>query len=106
MLAQRLRRSLKVAAAAVLQVQADEVDQAVFCFFQLGAQKLAAKVARNLHHALGRIGADGGQLVSVNDAVLQAVGQCFLKEGALVKQRDAAGVGLGCVFHGDRCCLK
>ena len=37
MLAQRLRRSLKVAAAAVLKVQADEVDQAVFGFFQLGA---------------------------------------------------------------------
>jgi hypothetical protein len=58
---QGLGRPAQVAAAAVLQRQAHQVDQARTGLLQLRAQIFAAEVARDLHHALGRIRADGVQ---------------------------------------------
>lgn len=82
MVAQRDGGLVQVAPGGIEQVQADEVDHAVTRLLQLGPQKLAAKVAGNLHHALGRIGIDGGQLVGTNHAMLDAIGQRLFKERA------------------------
>ena len=91
MVAQQLSRHAQVTAAGELQVQADQVDHALFGFFQLRAQVFGAEVARNLHHAFGGFGAHGGQLVGVQQPVLHAVGQRFGKEGAGVENGNAAG---------------
>ena len=60
MVAQQFSSTPQVAAAGELQVQADQVDHALFGFFQLWSQVFGAEVARNLHHAFGRFGAHGG----------------------------------------------
>ena len=88
MVAQCLGRQPQVAATAVLQVEADKVDQAGAGLLQLRAQELAAKVARNLHHALGRLGTQDLQPLRRQQAVRHAMGQRLLKEGASVKQGD------------------
>ena len=85
---QQLRRCSQVAAAFLLQVQADQVDHARTRFFQFGTQKLAAKVARYLHDALGGFFVDGSQRGGVQDAVLQPVGQRFFKKSTAVVQRQ------------------
>ena len=89
--AQQFSRYAQITLAAVLQVQAHQVDHAVAGFFQLRAQKLGAKVARNLNHAFRRLGVNGLQLGRGDDAVLYAVGQRLLEERASVKQRYVVG---------------
>ena len=91
MVAQQFGSVLQIAAAGQLQMQADQVDHALFGFFQLRAQVFGAEVARNLHHAFGRFGAHGGQLVGIQKPVLYAVGQRFGKERAGVENGNAAG---------------
>ena len=72
--------------AAFLQVQADQVDHALARFFQLGAQEFAAKVARNLHHALGGLRVDGVQRGLVDHAMLHAMRQRLFKKRPCVVQ--------------------
>ena len=59
MVAQRLGGLPQVTAAGAFKVKADQIDDAVFGFFKVRAQELVAKIARNLHHAFGGLGADG-----------------------------------------------
>ena len=54
--------------------------------FKLRAQKLAAKIARDLHHAFGRFRRYGIDFLLVNDAVLHAMEQCLLKKRSRIKQ--------------------
>ena len=93
MVAQLDGRLVQVAARGLQQVQADEVDHAVPGLFQLGAQKLAAKVAGNLHDALGRVGIHHRQPRRVDDAVLHAMGQGLVEERACVVQLQCGGGG-------------
>ena len=86
MVAQQPGGFCQVTAAGVFQMEADQIDDAVFGALQLGAQKLGAKVTCNLHHAFGRAGLDFIQFLRVNDAVLHAIYQRFLKKRACVKQ--------------------
>jgi hypothetical protein len=85
---QGLGRPAQVAAAAVLQRQAHQVDQARTGLLQLRTQVFAAEVARDLHHALGRIRADGVQPGAVDQAVLHAVMQRLFEERPRIVQRD------------------
>ena len=78
---------MHITIVAVLQVQAHQIDHAIFRFFKLRSQKLCAKVACNLHHAFGRIFADGIQFLAVDDVVLNAVLQSLLKKRPRVIQR-------------------
>jgi hypothetical protein len=86
--AQRFCRQLHIATRAVLKVQADEVDDAVFGLLDFRAQILAAKIARDLNHAFGRFGFNSRQLRSRNDAVLHAILQGFFEEGAGIVEAD------------------
>ena len=73
---------------SVLLFDVARVHDAVFGSFNIRPQELVAKVACNLHHALGRIGLYGVELGLVDDAVLQAIGQHLFKKRAGIKQRD------------------
>ena len=80
---------MQIAAGGVLKLQTHQINHPVPGFLEVGAQKLVAEIARNLHHALGRIGADGVEFVLVDETVLHAVSQGFFKKRAGVKQRNA-----------------
>ena len=80
--AQQFGGLMQVAFTDVLQVKTHQVDQAVFGFLQVGAQKLVAEVARNLHHTFGRIGAQGVEFLLVDQPVLHAIDQYLLEKWA------------------------
>jgi hypothetical protein len=64
------------------------LTQARTGLLQLRTQVFAAEVARDLHHALGRIRADGVQPGAVDQAVLHAVMQRLFEERPRIVQRD------------------
>ena len=83
---EQLRCLCEVTARRILQMQTDEVDDALARTFQFGPQKLAAKVARYLHHALGSLRMQGGELFGPQNAVVNAVRQRALEKRACVVQ--------------------
>ena len=99
--AQGLRRLSQVALAAVLQIQADQVDNALAGPFQLGPQELAAEVTCNLHHAFGGFGLYRLELSLIDEAVPQAVSQGLFKKRPRVEQRNGLS-GFGMRRYGIR----
>ena len=89
MVAQRFSRLPQITVAAGFKIKAHQIDHALFGFFKLGAQEFASEVACNLHHAFRRFGANQGQFLRVDDAVLYAVLKRFFKKRARVIQGDS-----------------
>ena len=91
MVAQGFSGLAQVAAAGAFEVKADQIHDAVFGLLDIRAQKFIAEITRNLHHALGRFGADRLQLLAVDEAVLQAELQRFFKKWPCIVKRNGSG---------------